>query len=75
MYPAKRLHLLHIQYVVIHHITNCLHYLEILVLREEVRKVDSLMSTPLRNYDYTSNFLHLRIVWRTHSIQIPRDLE
>ena len=48
--------------------------LEILMLREEIREVESLMSAPLRHQYHTSNLLHLWIVRRTDTIQIARYL-
>ena len=44
-------------------------YLEILVLRQLVGQVYSLMRAPLWNHDNTAYFLDLRVVWWADTIQ------
>ena len=57
------------------HIRHRKSNLEVLMLREEVGEMDGLVGPPLWHHHHTPNLLHLRVVWRTNSIQITCDLE
>ncbi len=50
-------------------------YLEVLVLRQHVWQMDSLMSAPLGYHDDAANLLHLGVIGGTHPVQEASNLQ
>lgn len=54
--------------------TACVTYFEVLMTRQLVGQVDSLVSSPLWHHDDAADLLHLGVVWWTGAIQVAGNL-
>ena len=53
----------------------CASDLEVLMSRQLIGQVDSLMRSPLRHHDDTANLLHLGVVRGTGAIEVACNLD